>query len=70
MNQDLIYIGEQIRKERKAQNLSQECLAEDVGIAPRHIGRAENGVSALRLDNFIACAAINSVVRERRRARA
>ena len=54
MNEDLIFIGNRIREERKAQNLSQECLAEDIAMKPANLSKIENGASAVRLDRFIA----------------
>ena len=54
MNSDLIYIGNRIREERKAQNLSQECLAGLVETSQNNISRIEIGAHAARLDSFIS----------------
>ena len=60
MNEDLIYIGEQIRKERKAQNLSQECLAELADTPQNNISRTELGSHAPKIDSFISiCEALS-----------
>ena len=53
-SEDLIYIGEKIRQERKRQNISQECLAGDVGMSQRNFSNAENGLSNMKIENFIA----------------
>ena len=49
MNKDLIYIGEQIRAERKAQNLSQWALAEMIECERKALTPIENGSEGMRL---------------------
>lgn len=51
-------IGQRIRKIRKANNLSQEQLAEQVGISTTHMSHIETGNTKLSLPVFvdIACA--------------
>lgn len=51
-------IGQRIRKIRKANNLSQEQLAERVGISTTHMSHIETGNTKLSLQVFvdIACA--------------
>ena len=51
-------IGQRIRKMRKANNLSQEQLAEKIGISTTHMSHIETGNTKLSLPVFveIACA--------------
>lgn len=51
-------IGQRIRKARKANNMSQEQLAEKVGISTTHMSHIETGNTKLSLPVFvdIACA--------------
>ena len=53
MNSDLQYIGERIRAERKAQNMSQECLAEDAMISTTSIRNIENGSTDMKISTFM-----------------
>ena len=53
-SEDLIYIGEKIREERKRQNISQECLAEDADVSFKTINRAENGEGEIKVSTLIA----------------
>ena len=53
MNSDLQYIGERIRTERKAQNMSQECLAEDAKISTTTIRNIENGSTDMKISTFM-----------------
>lgn len=46
-------IGQRIRKYRKAQNLSQEELAEKVGISVTHMSHIETGNTKLSLPVFV-----------------
>ncbi len=46
-------IGQRIRKFRKAYNLSQEQLAEKVGISPTHMSHIETGNTKLSLPVFV-----------------
>ena len=48
-NLDLVELGNNIRAERKAQNLSQECLAEMAEISVTSLKNIESGKSDLRL---------------------
>ncbi len=49
-------IGQQIRKYRKAQGLSQEQLAEKAGISVTHMSHIETGNTKLSLPVFVAIA--------------
>ncbi len=51
-------IGQRIRKFRKAYNLSQEQLAEKVGISPTHMSHIETGNTKLSLPVFVEIAKI------------
>ena len=46
---DYYAIGQRIRKRRKAQNLSQEQLAEKIGISTTHMSHIETGNTKLSL---------------------
>ena len=50
---DYYKIGQKIRKFRKAQGLSQESLAEKVGISVTHMSHIETGNTKLSLPVFI-----------------
>lgn len=50
---DYYGIGQKIRKFRKAQNLSQEELAEKVGISVTHMSHIETGNTKLSLPVFV-----------------
>ena len=54
-------IGQRIRKIRKANNLSQEQLAEAVGISTTHMSHIETGNTKLSLPVFVAIAKTLSV---------
>lgn len=49
MNSDLIYIGNRIREERKAQKLSQWALAEMIECDRKALTPIENGSEGMRL---------------------
>lgn len=49
-------LGMRIREVRKARHLSQERLAEKVGVEPKQISRIEGGKSAPSLDTLEAIA--------------
>lgn len=49
-------IGQQIRKYRKARGLSQEELAEQVGVSVTHMSHIETGNTKLSLPVFVAVA--------------
>ncbi len=51
-----VRIGEKIRGYRKAKNLSQENLAERVGISVTHLSHIETGNTKLSLPVFVAIA--------------
>lgn len=50
---DFYKIGQQIRKFRKAQGLSQEELAEKIGISTTHMSHIETGNTKLSLSVFV-----------------
>ncbi len=54
---DYYAIGQRIRKFRKAQNLSQEALAEQANISTTHISHIETGNTKLSLQVFADLAA-------------
>ena len=54
-------IGQRIRKIRKANNLSQEQLAEKVGISTTHMSHIETGNTKLSLSVFVDIARVLSV---------
>lgn len=54
-------IGQRIRKIRKANNLSQEQLAEEVGISATHMSHIETGNTKLSLQVLVALASTLSV---------
>ncbi len=49
-------LGRQIRKYRKKQGLSQEVLAEKIGIAPNNLGKIERG------QNFVTDETLEKIV--------
>lgn len=49
-------IGQRIRKKRKAQGLSQEDLAEKIGISTTHMSHIETGNTKLSLPVFVSVA--------------
>ncbi len=51
---DYASIGSQIRKKRKQRGLTQEQLAEAVGVGVTHISHLETGVGTVSLKVFIA----------------
>lgn len=54
-------IGQRIRKYRKAHNLSQEQLAENVNISITHLSHIETGNTKMSLSVFVAIADALSV---------
>jgi len=53
MEIDYLDIGTRIRAERKKQNISQEKLAEIVGVGTTHISHIETGNSKLSIKVFV-----------------
>lgn len=58
---DYYKIGQQIRKYRKAHNLSQEQLAEMIGISVTHMSHIETGNTKLSLPVFVKVAQVLEV---------
>ena len=58
---DYYYIGQKIRKTRKARGLSQEQLAEKIGISTTHISHIETGNTKLSLPVFVNLAKVLEV---------
>lgn len=52
-SQDLIELGNRIRNRRQEINLSQEKIAEKVGISTNTVSRIEGGQSAMSIETFI-----------------
>ena len=57
-SQDLIDLGNRIRKRRQEIHLSQEVLAEKAGISPNTISRIEGGQTAMSIEIFRKLAVI------------
>ena len=51
---DLKAVGQRIRKAREAKGLTQEALANRVGLSPTHISVIERGIKSARLETFVA----------------
>lgn len=61
MDDILKEMGQRLRQCRKKSNLSQEKLAELVGVTPQTISTAETGKKALRPENMIKiCEVLNT----------
>lgn len=58
---DYFKIGQRIRKYRKAHNLSQEELAEKIGISVTHMSHIETGNTKLSLPVFVDIASVLEV---------
>ena len=58
---DYFTIGQQIRKYRKAHGLSQEQLAEEIGISVTHMSHIETGNTKLSLAVFAKIASVLDV---------
>lgn len=58
---DYYSIGQRIRKIRKARGLTQEQLAEKVGISKTHMSHIETGNTKLSLSTFISLAEVLEV---------
>ena len=50
---DMIAIGNRIKEAREQAHLTQEDLAEIVGISPTHMSVIERGVKTPKLDTFV-----------------
>ncbi len=50
---DYIALGKRIREERLKLNLTQEKLAEDVGLSTAYIGQIERGERHITLENLV-----------------
>lgn len=61
MNLDYYSIGQRIRKFRKAQLLSQEMLAEKIGISTTHMSHIETGNTKLSLSVLVNLSVILEV---------
>ena len=49
----LMAIGSRIAEVRRSHKVTQEALAEMLGVSPKHISHVENGTSCLSLKNFM-----------------
>ena len=58
---DYYKIGQRIRKFRKAKGLSQEALAEKIGISTTHMSHIETGSTKLSLSVFVDLANVLTV---------
>lgn len=54
MNTDLVELGKNIKAERNRQFLSQEKLAEMVGVQTHHISKIERGLVDIKFSTLIA----------------
>lgn len=52
-NNFLIPIGRRISEIRRSHNMTQETLAERLGVSPKHISHTECGTSSLSLKNLM-----------------
>lgn len=52
-NNILIPIGKRIAEIRRSHNVTQETLADRLGVSPKHISHTECGTSSLSLKNLI-----------------
>lgn len=53
MNVDYVAIGQRVRKSRKNLKLTQEKLAETIGLTSVYISRIENGKAKMSLDTIL-----------------
>jgi transcriptional regulator with XRE-family HTH domain len=51
---DYVMLGKRIREERRKHDLTQEKLAEDVGVTYPYIGQVERGERGISLETLIA----------------
>ena len=54
MNNDLVELGKNIKAERNRQFMSQEKLAEAVGVQTHHISKIERGLVDIKFSTLIA----------------
>ena len=54
MNTDLVELGKNIKAERNRQFLSQEKLAEIIGIQTHHISKIERGLVDIKFSTLVA----------------
>lgn len=57
INPDLVEVGNRIRQIRKEKRMTQQELADQIGIADKHLSRLEMGVTNMKLDTFFTVAA-------------
>lgn len=61
LNLDLVETGEKIRNKREALGVSQERLAEYIGVSINSISRYETGSVSMRIDTFYSIAELFGV---------
>lgn len=52
-NDTLMAIGSRIAEVRRSHKVTQEAMAEMLGVSPKHISHVENATSCLSLKNFM-----------------
>lgn len=52
-NDFMMPIGKRIAEVRHSRNLTQEALANELNLSPKHISHVERGASSLSLQNFV-----------------
>ncbi len=57
-NNTLLAIGTRIAEVRRSHKVTQEALADMLGVSPKHISHVENATSSLSLKNLIQFCAI------------
>ena len=58
MNVDYALIGERIKKNRKARGLTQDTLAEHLGVSVGYVSQVERGITKISLDLLGAISSI------------
>ena len=53
MNVDYSLIGERIKKTRKMRGMTQDALAERLGVSIGYVSQVERGITKISLDFFI-----------------
>ena len=56
INPDLVEVGNLIRQIRKEHRMTQQELADQIGIADKHLSRLEMGLTTMKLDTFFTVA--------------